>query len=217
MITVPAVRESCAAIDVGKRELAVATAVGPIDKEAQIKTKAVGTTVPALEALRQWLQEEKCTSVAIESTGAYWIPVKNILEGALELVRVCARKHHPRKGDKTDFRDAIGLVHYHRHGLLTGSFLPERTVVELRDMTRRRKKVLGDLRSEKNRIQKVLETANVKMGSVLSDVFGVSGQEILKALLSRQWVCQEFCVNADPVVRAPRLGRQPSRSPFALL
>jgi transposase len=184
MITVPAVRERCAAIDVGKRELAVAVAVGPVDKEAEIKTRAFGTTVPTLQELRQWLIDEGCTSVALESTGSYWIPIKNVLEDAVEIVLVCSKKHHPRKGDKTDFRDAIALVHYHRHGLLTGSYLPERGVVELRDLTRRRKKLLGNLRSEKNRIQKVLETANVKIGNIISDMFGVSGQEMLSALLS---------------------------------
>ena len=77
MITVPAVRERCAGIDVGKRGLAVAIAVGPVDKEAEIKTRAFGTTVPALQEVRKWLVEEGCTSVALESTGSYWIPVKN--------------------------------------------------------------------------------------------------------------------------------------------
>ncbi len=110
--------------------------------------------MPALQELRGWLEQHGCTSVAMESTGAYWIPIKNVLEGALEIVLLCPRRHHPQKGDKTDFRDAIGLAHYHRHGLLTGSYLPERRIVELRDLTRRRKKLLGDVRSEKNRIQK---------------------------------------------------------------
>lgn len=186
MITVPAIRESCAGIDVGKREVAVAIAVGPVDKEAAIHTRMFGTTVPALQQLRCWLGEHGCTSVAIESTGSYWVPAKNVLEGAVEIVLICSRKHHPKKGDKTDFRDAINMVHYHRHGLLTGSYIPERRVVELRDLTRRRKKLLGDVRGEKNRIQKVLETANVKIGNIISDMFGVSGQEMLKALLSGQ-------------------------------
>jgi transposase len=184
MITVPAVRERCAGIDVGKRGLVAAVAVGPVDKEAEIKPRMFGTTVPALLQLRQWLVEEGCTSVAIESTASYWIPVKNVLEGAVEIVLVCPKKHHPKKGDKTDFRDAIYLAHHHRHGMLTGSYMPERGIVELRDLTRRRKKLLGNLRSEKNRIQKVLETANVKLGNFISDMFGVSGQEMLSALLS---------------------------------
>jgi len=110
--------------------------------------------------------------------------MKNVLEGAMDLTLVCSRKHRPKKGDKTDFKDGINLAQQHRHGLLTGSYLPERGVVELRDLTRRRKKLQGNLASEKNRIQKTLEVANVKIGNVISDVFGISGQEMLRALLS---------------------------------
>lgn len=183
MITIPVVTERCAGIDVGKRGLAVALVTGPADKEAAITTRWYGTTVPALRQLQAWLREAGCTSVALESTGAYWIPVKNILEEECKITLVCARKHHPKKGDKTDFQDAINLGIHHRHGLLTGSYLPERGIVELRDLTRRRKKLIAAIQSEKNRIQKVLETANVKLGNVVSDVFGVSGQEILQALL----------------------------------
>src|SRR6266542_3722913 len=185
MITIPAVRERCAGIDVGKRGLAIAVMTGPADKEAAIQTRWLGTTVPELEALREWLLQEKVTSVAMESTGSYWIPIKNILENSLEVVLVCSKKHHPKKGEKTDFRDAIQLAHLHRHGMLTGSYLPERGIVELRDLTRRRKKLLGNLASEKNRIQKTLEVANVKIGNVVSDVFGISGQEMLEALFIR--------------------------------
>lgn len=184
MIEIPAVRERCAGIDVGKRELAVALVLGPADEEGEVRTRAFSTTVPSLEKLKQWLAEEGCTSVAMESTGSYWIPVKNILEGSVEIVLVCARKHKPERGDKTDFRDAKNLAHLHRHGLLTGSFLPERSIVELRDLTRRRKKLLSNLGAEKNRIQKVLEAANVKIGNIVGDVFGVTGQAIVSALLS---------------------------------
>ena len=139
MITIPAVRESCAGIDVGKRGLAVAVLTGPADKEATIETRWFNTTVPALESLRGSLTGHGCSrsSVAMESTGVYWIPVKNVLEQSMEIVLVCARKHRPQKGDKTDFRDAIDLGQHHRHGLLTGSYLPERGIVELRDLTRR--------------------------------------------------------------------------------
>ncbi len=86
MIVIPAVTERCAGIDVGKRGLAVAILVGPADKEAEIKTREFGTTVPALTELREWLVAEGCTSVAMESTGSYWIPVKNVLEGAVQIV-----------------------------------------------------------------------------------------------------------------------------------
>jgi len=122
MIQIPAVTERCAGIDVGKRSLAVAVAVGPVDKEA-------------LRELQAWLRAEGCTSVTMESTGSYWIPVKNILEEDMRIVLVCARKHRPKKGDKTDFREAIDVAIKHRHGMLTGSYLPERGVVELRDLT----------------------------------------------------------------------------------
>jgi transposase len=185
MITIPVITERCAGLDVGKRGLAAAVAVGPADKEAEIKTRWFATTIPALRELHTWLREEGCTTVAMESTGSWWISIKNELEDNLRITLVCARKHHPKKGDKTDFRDAIDLAIHHRHGLLTGSFLPERGIVQLRDLTRRRKKLLGNLSSEKNRIQKVLDTAGVKMGNVISDVFGVSGQEILHALLKK--------------------------------
>lgn len=183
MITIPVITERCAGIDVGKRGLAAAVAVGPADREAEIKTRWFQTTMPGLHDLHAWLREEGCTTVAMESTGSWWISVKTELETDLRITLVCPRKHHPKKGDKTDYRDAIDLAIHHRHGLLTGSFLPERGIVELRDLTRRRKKLLSHLGSEKNRIQKVLDTAGVKMGNVISDVFGVSGQEILRALL----------------------------------
>jgi transposase len=186
VIEIPAVIERCAGIDVGKRELAVALVVGPADKDGEVTARLFGTTVPELEKLRQWLIQEGCTSVAMESTGSYWIPVKNILEGSVDIVLVCARKHKPQRGDKTDFRDAKNLAHLHRHGLLKGSFLPERNIVELRDLTRRRKKLLSNLAAEKNRIQKVLEVANVKLGNIVSDVFGVSGQAMVDVLLSGQ-------------------------------
>jgi transposase len=202
MITIPAVLERCAGIDVGKRGLAVAVLTGPADKEAAIQTRWLGTTVPELEALREWLLREGVTTVAMESTGSYWIPIKNVLEKGLQVVLVCSKKHHPKKGEKTDFRDAIQLAHLHRHGMLTGSYLPERGVVELRDLTRRRKKLLGNLTSEKNRIQKTLEVANVKMGNVISDVFGVSGQEMLEVLLSgREVEAQEIAEMAKNRLR----------------
>jgi len=191
MIQIPAVIERCAGLDVGKREIAVAVITGPADQDGEVKTRAFSTTVPALEELREWLIQEGCSSVAMESTGSYWIPVKNILEASVKIVLVCARNHKPKRGDKTDFQDAQNLAHLHRHGLLKGSFLPQRNVVELRDLTRRRKKLLGNLTAEKNRIQKVLEVANVKIGNIVSDVFGVSGQAMVSALASGEEITAE--------------------------
>jgi transposase len=191
MIEIPAVMERCAGIDVGKRELAVAVITGPADQEGEVKTRAFGTTVPALEQLREWLVQEGCASVAMESTGSYWIPVKNVLEGSVKIVLVCPRKQKPERGEKTDFRDARNLAHLHRHGLLRGSYLPSRDIVELRDLTRRRKKLQSNLGAEKNRIQKVLEAANVKIGNIISDMFGVSGQAMVSVLISGREIAVE--------------------------
>jgi transposase len=191
VIEIPAVLERCAGIDIGKRELAVAVITGPADQEGEVKTRAFGTTVPALEQLRAWLVQEGCSSVAMESTGSYWIPIKNVLEGSVRIVLVNPRKHKPERGEKTDFQDAQHLAHMHRHGLLRGSYLPSRNIVELRDLTRRRKKLQSNLAAEKNRIQKVLEEANIKIGNIISDVFGVSGQAMVSVLISGQEISVE--------------------------
>ena len=191
MIVVPAVLERCAGIDIGKKLIAVATIVGPADTEGVDETREYGTTVPELEDLKQWLLRKGCTSVAMESTGPYWIPVKNVLEGHVKIMLVCPRKHRPPRGEKTDFRDAKNLAHLHRHGLLTGSFMPPREIVELRDLTRRQ----SNLSSEKNRIRKVLETANVKIGNIATDVFGVSGQAMVDALLNSKEIGPEQVVD----------------------
>jgi Transposase len=171
MIQIPAMRERCAAIDVGKQEFGDSPDYGSNRRRRKAADTDRGTTVPALE-LKVWLIQEHCTSVAMEST-SYWIPVKNALEEHMEIVLVSARTHQPKKGDKTDLRDAAHLAHLHRHAMLQGSYLPECEIVELRDLTRRRKKLLGNLGAEKNGIQKILEVANVKIGNVVSDVFGV--------------------------------------------
>lgn len=191
MLQIPAVLERCAGIDIGKREMAVAVITGPADQDGVVQTRACQTTVPALEQLREWLLQEGCTSVAMESTGSYWIPVKNVLEGSIRIILVCPKNHKPPRGDKTDFRDAVHLAQMHRRGLLKGSFLPPRSVVELRDLTRRRKKVQANLSAEKNRIQKVLEVANVKIGNIVSDVFGVSGQAMVSVLVSGEEISAE--------------------------
>jgi transposase len=191
MLQIPAVNERCAGIDIGKRELAVTVIVGPADQEGEVHRRVFGTTVPALEELKRWLLSFGCTSIAMESTGSYWIPLKNVLEDSFRLVLVCPHKHHPKRGDKTDFRDSDMLAHYQRHGMLRGSFLPSRSIVELRDLTRRRKKLLGNLGAEKNRIQKVLETANLKLGNIVSDMFGVSGQAMIQALLDHPHLTAE--------------------------
>ncbi|MEB2309952.1 MAG: transposase [Candidatus Brocadiaceae bacterium] len=137
-----------------------------------------------LVKLKEWLKGNGITHVAMESTGIYWKPVYNILEEDFEVVLVDARhiKHVP--SGKTDVCDSEWLCKLLRNGLVKDSFVPERDMRELRDLTRYRKKLVQAISSEKNRVQKILEDANIKLSSVVSDTFGVSGSETREALIA---------------------------------
>jgi len=138
------------------------------------------------------LLQAGCTHVVMESTGPYWKPVFNVLEGSLVVCLANAEDVKGRKGHKTDRVDARWLAHLLRHDMIRTSFVPPRPIRELSDLTRRRKQLLSDATSERNRVQKTLEDANVKLGKVLSDVFGVSGQRMLEALLEGRSNPQEL-------------------------
>jgi transposase len=178
-----AVIERCAGIDVGKKLIVVCVMTGPADGEARSETRSFGTTVSELKQARTWITGEGCSHVIMESTGSYWKPVFNILEGHVQVALANPHEVKARKGHKTDPRDSWWLAHLLRHAMLTPSFIPPRPQRELRDLTRRRRKLIQNASAEKNRVGKVLEDANIKLGSVLSDVFGVSGQLMLEALL----------------------------------
>jgi transposase len=180
---IAAIVERCAGIDVGKSELAVCLMVGAAADEPQVEYRRFLTFHRNLCELRDWLTQSGCTHVLMESTGPYWKPVFNVLETAVTVALANAEDVKGRKGHKTDKEDSWWLAHLFRHGMVRSSFIPPRPVRELRDLTRRRAQLLHMATSEKNRVQKVLEDANVKLGSVLSDVFGVSGQRMLEALL----------------------------------
>jgi transposase len=137
-----------------------------------------------LLALGDWLIAEGVTHAAMESTGVYWKPVWNLLEGRLALMLVNA--HHIKQvpGRKTDVKDCQWIAQLLQHGLLRRSFVPDRPQRELRDLTRQRAQLVADRARVANRIQKVLEDANVKLGSVASDVLGASGRDMLKALVA---------------------------------
>jgi transposase len=180
---IPAVIERGAGIDVGKTILLVCTMVCPLDHEPLTETCTFGTTNADLDRLRRWLVETGCTHVAMESTGSYWKPVFNVLEESLTVVLANAEDVKGRRGHKTDPKDSQWLAHLLRHGLIRPSFIPPKPIRNLRDLTRRRRQLLQDATSERNRVQKILEDANVKLASVLADPFGVSGQLMLEALL----------------------------------
>jgi transposase len=178
--------ERCAGIDVGKKFLAVCVMVGPLEGEPRVEIRKFGTIRAELEGLRDWLKQQGVTHVVMESTGSYWKPVFNVLEDAVRVYLANPQEVKNRKGHKTDNKDGWWLAHLLRHAMIHPSFIPPRAIRELRDLTRRRKRLLGAGTSERNRVQKVLEDANVKLGNVLTDLFGVSGQLMLEALLRGQ-------------------------------
>ena len=143
-----------------------------------------GTTVPELLKLLDWLVEAGCPVAIIESSGVYWKPVFNILEGALEVCLVNAYHAKAVAGYKTDRLDAERLAELGAHGLLRSSFIPPAPIRELREITRYRKSLFQAKTSEINRAEKVLETANIKLSTVVSDIMGASGRAMMRALIA---------------------------------
>lgn len=135
-------------------------------------------------SLGDWLASQKVSHVAMESTGVYWKPIYNILEGRFEVLLVNARhvKHVP--GRKTDVKDCQWLAQLLQCGLLKGSFVPQRAQRDLRDLTRHRAQLVAERAAVVNRIHKTLEDANIKLGVVASDILGVSGRDMLRALIA---------------------------------
>ena len=171
------VYERCCGLDVHKKSV-VACVMAP---EGQ-KTRTFGTTTRQLVALSDWLGEMEVTHVAMESTGVYWKPIVNLMEGLFTVWVVNAHHIKAVPGRKTDVKDAEWIADLLRHGLLRPSFIPERSQRELRELVRYRRSLVQERSREANRVQKVLEGANIKLGSVASDVLGASGKMMLSAL-----------------------------------
>jgi transposase len=174
----------------------------------QIRTS--GTTTRELVALRDWLQAEGCTHVGMESTGVYWKPVYAILEGLFDLTVANAQHVKNVPGRKTDVKDAEWIADLLLHGLLKKSFVPPKPIRELRDFTRDRRKLVESRTDEQNRLLKVLETANIKLASVASDVFGVSGMRMLDALVKDKATPAEMAQLAKGRLRAKISELQPA-------
>jgi transposase len=172
---ISAINERCAGIDVGKKSLAVCVMVGPANGEARHEIRTFGTTVAELTKLQQWIGQEGCTHAVMESTGSYWKPVFNILEGSIQVMLANPHEVKARKGHNTDNKDAWWLAHLLRHAMITPSFIPPRAQRDLRDLTRRRKKLIHTASGEKNRVDKMLQDANVKLSDVLSDISACRG------------------------------------------
>ena len=174
----------CCGLDVHKESIS-ACVIYP-DKEGmdQYDIKVFGTFTDDLQRLRSWLLDHECPVVAMESTGIYWRPVHNVLEDAVQVILVNARDIKNVPGRKTDIGDSKWLAGLLRHGLLRGSFIPSRDVREWRDLTRLRKKYVQTVGDYKKRTHKLFESANIKIDSVVSDLFGVTGRNLMNLLVS---------------------------------
>lgn len=166
-------------IDVHKKVL-VATVRG---SGLQEQTRTFESFTESIEELRDWLKSCGVTHIAMESTGVYWKPVFNILENDFEIILVNARHIKNVPGQKTDKKDSKWIAKLLLSGLLKGSFIPPKSTRELRDLTRYRRKIVGSISSEKNRLQKILEDANIKLSSVVSSMDGATAIKIINALI----------------------------------
>ena len=176
------VHQRCAGIDIGKRSLTVCVITTGTRGEPAKETRTFRTLTRDLLALADWLDERGVTAVAMEATGSYWKPIWNLLEDRFELLLANAAHLKAVPGRKTDVRDAEWIAELFRHGLLRASFIPPRPERELRELVRYRASLIRERASEINRLAKVLEGANIKLGSVSTNIGGVSGRAILAAL-----------------------------------
>ena len=187
-----AIIERCAGLDVHQATVVACVLIGQAGRKPHKEIRTFSTMTRDLEALRDWLKGHGVTHVGMESTGIYWRPVHTILEGHFELI--VANAHHIKTvpGRKTDVKDAEWTADLVRHGLVKPSFVPPAPIRDLRDLVRLRRSLAEALATERNRTLKLLESANIKLASVVSQVFGVSGRAMLKALIENTATPQEM-------------------------
>jgi transposase len=171
------------------KETVVATVTGVGIKQ---ETRTFSTFTNSLKELNQWLQGLGITHIAMESTGIYWKPVFNILEADFEVILVNARHVKNVPGHQTDKRDSRWLTKLLLSGLLKGSFIPPIEIRQLRDLMPYKRKLTGQVAAEKNRLQKILEDANLKLSAVVSDISGVSASKMIEALLAGEEEIEEL-------------------------
>jgi transposase len=174
----------CCGRDVHKKTVVACCLLRTKGRKPVQETRTFRTMTTDLLALADWLQEKGCTHVAMESTGVYWRPVCNLLEGQFELLVVNAQHIKAVPGRKTDIKDAAWIAELLRHGLLRGSFIPSKPQRELRELTRYRSTLVQERARTLNRLQAVLEDANLKLASVVTDISGVSARAMLEAILA---------------------------------
>jgi transposase len=174
--------EKCCGLDVHQGTVVACVLTGSPNGKVHKEIRTVSTFTRDLLALRDWLEELGITHVGMESTGVYWKPVYAVLEEHFELIVGNAQHIKQVPGRKTDVKDSEWIARLVRHGLIRPSFVPPKPLRELRELLRYRRKLVESRSAERNRTMKLLETANVKLSSVASDVFGVSGLAMLRAI-----------------------------------
>ena len=196
-----AIVERCCGLDVGEATVTACLLVGRSEEKPRKTLRTLGTVTRELIALRDWLIADRCTHVAMEATGVYWIPIFAVLEGHFDITIANAQHIKAVPGRKTDVKDAEWIADLLRHGLLKKSFVPPEEIRELRDLVRYRRKLIEGRTAERNRLLKFLEGANVKLASVVSDVFGASGMLMLRALITGEATPEEMAQMAKGRMR----------------
>lgn len=177
------VHSVCCGIDVHKTFIVATIGTTSHGSMTSYQTKRFSTFTRDLLAFRSWLLENNCNEVCMESTGKYWVPVYNILEGCCNIVVAHPKYVRAIKGQKTDVKDSVWICDLHKHGLVRGSFIPPQAIRDLRELLRYRTKLKRNIASEKNRIQNALTLSNIMLMSVVSKSFGVSSMSIIRHLL----------------------------------
>lgn len=193
--------ERCCGLDVHQATVVACLLVGPADGKTRKEVRQFSTMTASLREMRDWLRAAGCTQVGMESTGVYWQPVYAVLAEHFELV--VGNAHHIKAvpGRKTDVKDSEWIARLLRHGLIQPSFVPPKPLRQLRDLVRYRRKLVDGVAAERNRLLKLLETANIKLSSVASDVFGVSGMAMLRALIGGDATPEEMAKLARGVLK----------------
>jgi transposase len=184
----------CCGLDIHKKSVVACLIITEPGQKPIKETRTFRTMTTDLLALADWLSDTDCTHVAMESTGVYWRPIYNLMEGLFELLLVNAQHIKAVPGRKTDVKDAEWIAELLRHGLLRGSFVPSRPQRQLRELTRHRTTLVQERARTINRMQNVLEDANIKLASVVTDIRGVSARSMLEALIAGE---QDVSVMAE--------------------
>jgi transposase len=196
--------ERCAGLDVHSNLIVACARIAVPGAEATVETRSFGGSMTALLALSDWLSALGVTHVVMESSGVYWKPVWHVLEGHFELVLANAMHVRNMPGRKSDVNDATWLAELLAHGLVRGSFVPPIAIQGLRDLTRTRKQLTREAAQHTQRIQKVLEDANLKMASVFSDIMGASGRAVLQAIANGEQDPERLADLTRQRLKAPR-------------